>query len=64
MLTMLILKNPSQNAGFSSQTRLKLQDFLGLSCQTLGIRFATPTPHTRQKYEQTYGPQTAKFALF
>ena len=30
----------------------------------LGILFATPTPHTRQKCEQKYGPQTAEFALF
>ena len=26
---------------------------------TLGV-----LPHTRQKYEQIYGPQTAEFALF
>ena len=29
-----------------------------------GVFLKPQPPHTRQKYEQKYGPQTAKFALF
>ena len=30
----------------------------------MGILLQPQPPHTRQKYEQKYGPQTAEFALF
>ena len=30
----------------------------------MGNHFETPTPHTRQNYEQKYGPKAVEFAWF